>query len=375
MTTARALDGIRVLDLTTPLGEAAGRVFADLGAEVLTIEPPGGCAARFTAPFVDGQAGHAEGSLFWRAFGLGKKSVVLDLEAARDRECFLALARGADVLLESSTPGTLDALGFGPEALARENPTLLYVSITPYGQQGPLAKAPATDLTIAAAGSLPNMQGDRDRPPLPVGFSEASCHGAVQAAAEAILALLERERTGLGQHLDASMQAAMLWTLLFVTGHATLYGEDVPGYGAQRGDPQPQLLPGVTIPNVARTKDGFTRSPPSAAHAHQHEIHHVGSGRSGDEGPALSREEAVRIVVRERRVRVRTHGRPACERGAVHIGTCRRRRPVAAIGPCREKCDARVPCELDRSREGELLGPAAPAPTAHGHGGLAAREE
>ncbi len=257
MTTPRALDGIRVLDLTTPLGEAAGRVFADLGAEVLKVEPPGGCAARFTAPFADGEAGDPEGSLFWRAFGLGKKSVVLDLEAVGDRERFLALARGADVLLESSTPGTLDALGLGYEALARENPALLYVSITPYGQQGPLAKAPATDLTIAAAASLPNMQGDRDRPPLPVGWSEASCHGAVQAAADAILALLERERTGLGQHLDASMQAAVVWALLFVTGHATLYGEDVPGYGAQRGAPQPQLLPGVVIPNVARVKDGF----------------------------------------------------------------------------------------------------------------------
>jgi crotonobetainyl-CoA:carnitine CoA-transferase CaiB-like acyl-CoA transferase len=257
MSDRRALEGILVLDLTTPLGEAAGRVFADLGAEVLKIEPPGGCAARFTAPFVEGEAGEPEGSLFWRAFGLGKKSVVLDLEAEADRERFLGLVRGADVLLESSTPGALDALGLGYEALSRVNPALLYVSITPYGQQGPLAKAPATDLTIAAAGSLPNMQGDRDRPPLPVGHAEASCHGAVQAAAEAILALLERDRTGLGQHLDASMQAAMVWTLLFATGHATLYGEDIPGYGAQRGDPQPQLLPGVVIPNVARTKDGF----------------------------------------------------------------------------------------------------------------------
>ena len=101
------------------------------------------------------------------------------------------------------------------------------------------------------------MQGDRDRPPLPVGHPEASCHAAVQAAADAILALCEREQSGLGQHLDASMQAAIVWTLLFVTGHATLYGEDVAGYGAARGGPPAQLLPGVVIPNVARTKDGF----------------------------------------------------------------------------------------------------------------------
>jgi crotonobetainyl-CoA:carnitine CoA-transferase CaiB-like acyl-CoA transferase len=257
MSTPRALEGIRVLDLTTPLGEAAGRVFADLGAEVIKIEPPGGCAARSTPPFAAGQAGDPEGSLFWRAFGLGKKSVVLDLDERDGRARFLELARGADVLLESSTPGTLDTLGLGYTDLARENPALLYVSITPYGQRGPLAKSPATDLTISAAGGLPNMQGDRDRPPLPVGHPEASCHAAVQAAADAILALGERERSGLGQHLDASMQAAIVWTLLFVTGHATLYGEDVAGYGVARGGPPAQLLPGVVIPNVARTKDGF----------------------------------------------------------------------------------------------------------------------
>ena len=71
----RALDGVRVLDLATPAAESAGRVFADLGAEVIKIEPPGGCASRRTPPFATGQEGDAEGSLYWRAFGLGKKSV------------------------------------------------------------------------------------------------------------------------------------------------------------------------------------------------------------------------------------------------------------------------------------------------------------
>src|SRR3989304_2887411 len=170
-----ALEGIRVLDLTTPLAEIAGRVFADLGAEVIKIEPPGGCAARRTPPFAAGQAGDPEGSLFWRGFGLGQRRVVLDLEAPAARARFLELARGADVLLESSTPGTLDALGLGYEALARENAALLFVSITPYGQRGPLARSPATDLTIAAAGGLPNMQGARDGPPPPGGHPGASC--------------------------------------------------------------------------------------------------------------------------------------------------------------------------------------------------------
>jgi crotonobetainyl-CoA:carnitine CoA-transferase CaiB-like acyl-CoA transferase len=101
------------------------------------------------------------------------------------------------------------------------------------------------------------MQGDRDRPPVPVGWPETSHHGAAQAAADAILALWERRRTGLGQHLDSSIQAAVVWTLLFVTGHATLYGEDVAGYGAKRSEPPPELLPGLVIPPVARCKDGY----------------------------------------------------------------------------------------------------------------------
>jgi crotonobetainyl-CoA:carnitine CoA-transferase CaiB-like acyl-CoA transferase len=257
MAAPRSLDGIRVLDLATPAAEIAGRVFADLGAEVIKIEPPGGCESRRTPPFARGQEGDPEGSLYWRAYGLGKKSVVLDLERADGRARLLELARGADVLIESFAPGTLDSLGFGYEALCKENPALLYVSVTPFGQTGPEAASPASDLTLAAAGGLLNLQGDRDRPPVPIGWPEASHHGAVQAAADAILALWGRRRSGLGQHLDSSMQAALVWTLLFATGHSTLYGEDIAGWGEKRSEPAPQLLPGLVIPNMARCKDGF----------------------------------------------------------------------------------------------------------------------
>ncbi|MGH0031594.1 MAG: CaiB/BaiF CoA transferase family protein, partial [Myxococcota bacterium] len=250
------LEGIRVLDLAGPLAEATGRVLADLGAEVVKVEPPGGCASRFTAPFEDGREGDADGSLFWRAWGLGKKSVVLDLHDAGDRERFLALADGADVLIESFTPGAMEALGLHADALLERNPALVYVSVTPFGQTGPEAKSPATDLTISAAGGLMDLQGDGDRPPLPVGHPEASCHAAVQAAADALLALWGRQRDGRGQHLDASMQAAVVWTLLFATGFSAMQGQEKPGAGESRGTPT-ELFPGVAIPDRARTKDGF----------------------------------------------------------------------------------------------------------------------
>ena len=113
------------------------------------------------------------------------------------------------------------------------------------------------DVDDEGSKTMLDKQERADRQPVPVGWPEASHHGAVQAAADAILALWERRRTGLGQHLDSSMQAAVLWTLLFATGHSTLYGEDTPGWGEKRGDPPPQLLPGLVIPNVARCKDVF----------------------------------------------------------------------------------------------------------------------
>jgi len=254
---AGPLEGIRVLDLTTPLAEPTGRVLADLGAEVIKIEPPGGCASRFTPPFESGKQGDPMGSLFWRAWGLGKRSVVLDLTSESDRTALLELARGADVFIESGTPGELESQGLGAEALCAANPALLYVSVTPFGQTGPDARNPATDLTLAAAGGLLQMQGDPDRVPLPVGYPEASCHGAVQAAADTVLALYARNRTGRGQHLDTSMQAAIVWTLLHITGY-TSFDQDPPGFGDDRPErlPGQSPLPGINIPAIAPCKDG-----------------------------------------------------------------------------------------------------------------------
>jgi crotonobetainyl-CoA:carnitine CoA-transferase CaiB-like acyl-CoA transferase len=258
------LNGIRVIDVSTPLAEATGRVLADLGAEVIKIEPPGGCASRFVAPFDqrcdadrDGSRdGIMDASLFWRAHGLGKRSVVLDLSASSDRERLLELAKGADIFIESSPPGTFDALGLGFETLQAMNPALLYVSVTPFGQTGPEAMSPATDLTLSAAGGLTNLQGDGDRPPLPIGFPEASTHGAVQAAADVILALYARHRDGRGQHLDVSCQSAVAWTLLFATGYPILMGDNQPASGAHRAEIR-ELMPGVVVPDRAACKDGF----------------------------------------------------------------------------------------------------------------------
>ena len=245
------LAGIRVVDLATERAELAGRLLADLGAEVIKVEPPQGARARRFPP-LDG-----ERSLYWAAVGLGKRSVVLDIAAPEQRARLRALLTDADVLLESSDPGELESVELGYEALSALNPRLVYVSVTPYGQTGPLARAPASELTIEAAGGLLGLQGDGDRPPIPLGLPQAAFHAGAQAADDAVIALHERERSGRGQHLDVSMQAAVVWTLMHATGLPPNSGGDPPGSGEQRSEGRPPLLPGVEFPSLTRCRDGY----------------------------------------------------------------------------------------------------------------------
>ena len=250
------LSGIRVLDLTTARCEIGGRILADLGAEVLKIEPPEGCDARRMPPFEDGRAGEPDGSLYWAAYGASKRSVVLDLASEQGRAGLRALAEGADVLLESFAPGHLAAIGLGYEDLRALNPALVYASITPFGQSGPDAQSPANELTIEAAGGLLSLQGDGDRPPIPVGYPQAGLHGGAQAAADAVVALVERDRSGRGQHLDVSMQACMVWTMMDASGYPPNVGGDKPGYGDDRAEPRPPHPSGLHLPRVVAAADG-----------------------------------------------------------------------------------------------------------------------
>ncbi len=264
----RALEGIRVLDLTTPLGEATGRILADLGAEVIKVEPPGGCEARFSPPFAtppsadaprpERGSGDPEQSLYWRAWGLGKRSVVLDLDDAADKARFLALVKTADMLLESSTPGEMAAKGLGHSDLEAINPGLIYVSVTPFGQDGPCATHPATDLTLSAAGGLLNSTGDGDRVPLPIGFPETAHLGATQAAADALMALYSRNRSGEGQHLDASVQTAVLWSLMNQTSFSAV-DQEMPNFGEDRAGRTGTMVvfEGLDLPVMEPCKDGF----------------------------------------------------------------------------------------------------------------------
>lgn len=183
----------------------AGMILARLGADVVAIEPPTGSRVRSFGPFAaDGM------SLTHAAYSRGKKSVVIDREAEGGGEQLRALVAASDVLIESGGPGYLDAAGLSLGPLLGDNPGLVVVSISPFGKDGPKAGWAATDLTVWAAGGPLALCGDEDRPPLQVGVQQAFLHAGAQAASATMVALLERARSGLGQHVDVSAQAVAL---------------------------------------------------------------------------------------------------------------------------------------------------------------------
>jgi crotonobetainyl-CoA:carnitine CoA-transferase CaiB-like acyl-CoA transferase len=196
-----------VLDLSDGGALICGQILADLGADVIQIEPPGGAAARRLGPHAGGTA-DPERSLFWWSYARGKRGLVLDLDSEAGRRRLCELAQGADVLIESAAPGELARRGLGYAELGALNPALVVVSITPFGKDGPRAHEAATDLTVLAAAGPLALTGDADRAPVRVPVPQAFLHAGAEAAVGALVALHERNASGLGQHVDVSAQQA-----------------------------------------------------------------------------------------------------------------------------------------------------------------------
>ncbi|GAC1317691.1 MAG: CoA transferase [Chloroflexota bacterium] len=213
---AELLRPYRVLDLTNELGELAGRILADLGADVLKIEPPTGDPSRWRPPFY-GDRPDPERSLAWWASNLNKRGMTLDIDAPADQEVFRRLVETADFVVESFAPGYLDRLGLGYQVLSDINPQIILTSITPFGQTGPYSQYPATDLTLQALGGFLYVNGDADRPPLRISADLAYRHGGGQGAAGSLIAHYQRQRSGRGQHVDVSIQDYVAWTPLNAT--------------------------------------------------------------------------------------------------------------------------------------------------------------
>ena len=200
----------RVLDLSDERGQLTGQILSDLGAEVILVEPPDGSRSRRLAPFVDGHDNDPEYSLWFWSYNRGKRSIILDLDNPGDQAKLRSLAATADVIIESDRPGAMAARGLGPEDLNPLNPALVYTSISPFGQTGPKAQWAATDLTLVGAGMQLNVTGDADRAPLRIPLDQAYLHASAEAASATLIALYDRNRSGLGQRIDVSAQQAIL---------------------------------------------------------------------------------------------------------------------------------------------------------------------
>ncbi len=208
-----ALDGLRVLDLAGPMGVSCGKLLADLGADVILVEPPAGAAARRVGPFYQGDPG-IERSLFHWHFNGNKRSITLDIESLDGRALFRRLASTADVIVETFKPGYLSELGIGFEELAAEKPEIIVTSITPFGQTGPYSQYDGDELIGQASGGLLWMCGWPDRPPVMMGGGPALHQASAEGAAATLIATEMREQTGVGDHVDVSVQACMPLTLM-----------------------------------------------------------------------------------------------------------------------------------------------------------------
>ena len=244
------LAGYRVLDLAGPLGLHCTKLLADMGADVVKIEPPCGDECRRIPPFKD-DTPHPEQSLYFLHFNTNKRGITLDIEKPDGRAVLLELARTADVLIETARPGGMDELGIGYTALRAQNPRLVYASITPFGQTGPWRDYKANDMAGIALGNLLYLAGEPGEPPLQppgeIAYGMASTYGAFGIA----VALYHRLDSGKGQYIDVSMHEC--------AGH--IAGYFIPNYGYTGAKPARASRKGeeTDLYDPYPTKNGYAR--------------------------------------------------------------------------------------------------------------------
>jgi len=206
------LEGIRVLDLADEKASFCSKLLADMGASVIKIERPGGDPSRKIGPFL-GDSSHPERSLFFFHNNTNKLGITLNLEHIEGKKIFSRLVERADIMVESFPPGYLGELGLDFEMLGETNPKLILVSVTGFGQNGPRSKYKSCDIVTSAFSGQMYVSGSPSTPPLKP-FGEQSYYTASLFAAVAILlALRKRAQSGKGEHIDISMQEAVVSTL------------------------------------------------------------------------------------------------------------------------------------------------------------------
>lgn len=234
-----ALEGIRVLEVAGTFGAYAGRLFAGLGADVVLVEPPCGATARTAGPFV-GNAPAPENSLTFAYLHAGKRSVTLDLENPEGQQVFRRLAAAMDVIIEGEPAGVMSSRHLGYEDLSAAHPSLVYTSITPFGQTGPCVGYQATDLVLLALGGLLYLGGYPDSEPVRVYGDQAILAADQYAAVGTMLSILGAEANGRGRHVDVAAQECVAMAI----ENAAQYFE-LEGHVRRRVPPRPEAGRGV----------------------------------------------------------------------------------------------------------------------------------
>jgi crotonobetainyl-CoA:carnitine CoA-transferase CaiB-like acyl-CoA transferase len=206
------LESCRALDLTDASGFLCGKILADLGADVVKVERPGGDPGRNVGPFW-GAVPHPERSLYWFAYNSNKRGVTLDITRPAGKAIFKKLVSTADFVIESFPVGCLDGLGLGFEALKDIKKDIILASITPFGQAGPYRDYLAADIVTMGMSGILYQTGDADSPPVRMSLPQACLLAGADAAVGAMLAYYHRQVTGEGQRVDVSMQQSAAWFL------------------------------------------------------------------------------------------------------------------------------------------------------------------
>jgi len=204
-----ALADLCVIELANDRSAFAGKLLADMGADVILVEPPEGDATRTYEPFLEDEPG-AERSLYFWHYNTSKRGITLDLETDAGRDALRRLVATADVFLESEEPGRLDTLGIDALTLRAGHPELISISMAPFMRGGPREHEQATDLTLLAGGGPAWSSGydDHSLPPVRGGGNQGYQTGCHYAVMTALVALVSRDLTGAGQHIDVDMHAA-----------------------------------------------------------------------------------------------------------------------------------------------------------------------
>lgn len=219
---ARPLEGIKVIDFSRALaGPYCTMLLADMGAEVIKIEVPGsGDESRaWGPPFIEGEAA------YFLSINRNKKSITLNLKNEKAKAIAQKLVASADVLLESNRPGAMERLGLGYEEVKKINPKIIYASISGFGQTGPYRTRPGFDQVLQGYGGIMGLTGEKDGGPLKVGIAVTDIATGMFAAIGIVTALYHRQKTGVGQHVDASMLDGQVSWLTYQAGRYLASGE------------------------------------------------------------------------------------------------------------------------------------------------------